>query len=63
MADPNHTPERLTLLTWAVGLAVALSIAELGMIASLAAAAVNISHQLGEITGQLAVLTGHVVLK
>lgn len=44
---------RVTVLTWAVGVSAALTIATLGMI-------VTMSYQLGQIVGTLAVLTEHV---
>lgn len=46
---------RFTVLTWAVGLAVALSIATLGML-------VTLSFQVGQTNGELAALIGHVTL-
>lgn len=47
---------RLTLLTWAVGLLAGLNIAVLGMVFTL-------SYQVGQINGQLSVLINHVQLK
>lgn len=57
MSDiPADTRHRFTVLTWAVGLSVALTIATLGMVVSL-------SYQIGQIAGELAVLVGHVQMK
>jgi hypothetical protein len=47
---------QLVHLTWAVGITAGLMIATLGMVVSL-------SYQLGRISGELAVLIGHVQLK
>ena len=47
---------RFTVLTWAVGVSVALTIATLGMV-------VTMSYQLGQIAGELAVLIGHVQMR
>jgi hypothetical protein len=47
---------RFTVLTWAVGISAALTIATLGMV-------VTLSYQLGQIAGELSVLVAHVQLK
>jgi hypothetical protein len=47
---------RFTVLTWAVGIAAALTVATLGMV-------VTMSYQLGHIAGELSVLISHVQLK
>jgi hypothetical protein len=44
---------RFTVLTWAVGASMALTIATLGMV-------VTLSYQMGQIAGELSVLIGHV---
>jgi len=44
---------RFAVLTWAVGISAALTIATLGMV-------VTLSYQLGQIAGELSVLIGHV---
>jgi hypothetical protein len=54
---------RFDVVTWAIAFVAALTIAELGMITALAVSAITLSHQLGEITGQLGVLVSHVQLK
>lgn len=53
---------RFDVLTWAIAFVAALTIAELGMITALAVNAITLSHQLGEITGQLGVVISHVQL-
>jgi hypothetical protein len=55
-ADIHELRQRGTVLTWAVGIAVALTIATLGMV-------VTMSYQLGQIAGELSVLIGHVQMK
>jgi hypothetical protein len=52
----DQIKHRFTVLTWAVGVTAALTIATLGMV-------VTMSYQLGQIEGQLSVLVGHVQLK
>jgi hypothetical protein len=52
----DQIKHRFTVLTWAVGVAVALTVATLGMV-------VTMSYQLGQIAGELTVLVGHVQLK
>ena len=47
---------RFNVLTWAVGISAALTIAMLGVV-------VTTSYQLGQIAGELAVLIDHVQLK
>lgn len=47
---------RFMVLTWAIGGVGALVVATLGMV-------VTISYQLGQISGELAVLINHVPLK
>jgi hypothetical protein len=54
--DSDQIRHRFTVLTWAVGVAVALTIATLGMV-------VTMSYQLGQIAGELSVLIGHVQMK
>jgi len=44
---------RFAVLTWAVGISAALTIATLGMV-------VTLSYQPGQIAGELSVLIGHV---
>jgi hypothetical protein len=53
---------RFSVLTWAVGFVAAMQIAMFGMVTALAVNAITLSHQLGEITGALTVLSGHVQL-
>jgi len=48
--------QRFTVLTWAVGVTAALTIATLGTV-------VTLSYQLGRIAGELGVLINHVALK
>lgn len=55
MSD-EQIQRRFTVLTWAVGITAALTIATLGMV-------VTMSYQLGQIAGELSVLIGHVQLK
>jgi hypothetical protein len=52
----DEIKHRFTVLTWAVGITAALTIATLGMV-------VTMSYQLGHIAGRLDVLIGHVTLK
>lgn len=52
----DQIKHRFTVLTWAVGVTAALTIATLGMV-------VTMSYQLGQIAGELAVLVDHVQLK
>jgi hypothetical protein len=47
---------RFTVLTWAVGGVGALVVATLGMV-------VTMSYQLGQISGELAVMLNHVTLR
>jgi hypothetical protein len=54
---------RFDVLTWAIAFVAALTIAELGMVTALAVNAITLSHQLGQITGELSVLVGHVQLR
>jgi hypothetical protein len=51
--DDEQIRHRFTVLTWAVGVSAALTIATLGMV-------VTMSYQIGQIAGELAVLIGHV---
>ena len=51
----EQTSHRITLLTWAVGVSVALSLATMSMV-------VTLSYQVGQIAGQLGVLISHVQL-
>jgi hypothetical protein len=55
-AIDDQIKQRFTILTWAVGIAAALTVATLGMV-------VTMSYQLGHIAGELTVLIGHVQLK
>jgi hypothetical protein len=52
----DEIKHRFTVLTWAVGVTAALTIATLGMV-------VTLSYQLGQIAGELAILVDHVQLK
>jgi hypothetical protein len=52
----DQIKHRFTVLTWAVGVTAALTIATLGMV-------VTMSYQLGQIAGELAILAGHVQLR
>jgi heme A synthase len=54
--DDDRIKQRFTVLTWAVGISAALTIATLGMV-------VSMSYQLGHIAGALDVVVAHVVLK
>lgn len=47
---------RFNVLTWAVGVIGALTVAILGMV-------VTMSYQLGQISGELTILINHVTLK
>lgn len=51
----DQTNFRFTVLTWAVGVSVALSIATFSML-------VTLSYQIGQIAGTLGVLISHVQL-
>lgn len=55
MTEPQ-IERRFTVLTWAVGVSTALTIATLGMVVSL-------SYQMGQIAGELSVLISHVQLR
>lgn len=52
----RSTGERVTLLTWALGITA-------GLVIALLATTVNISFQLGRIAGELTVLVAHVQLR
>ena len=52
----DQIKHRFQVLTWAVGVTAALTIATLSMV-------VTMSYQLGTIVGQLSVLVAHVQLK
>ena len=52
----DQIKHRFTVLTWAVGVTAALTIATLSMV-------VTMSYQLGTIVGQLSVLVAHVQMK
>ena len=52
----DETKHRFTVLTWAVGISSALTVATLGMVVSL-------SYQIGNIAGELSVLINHVQMK
>jgi hypothetical protein len=54
--DNEQIRHRFTVLTWAVGVSAALTIATLGMV-------VTMSYQLGQIAGELTVMVGHVQMK
>ena len=56
LASIRHLDQRVTVLTWALGVTAALTVATLGMV-------VTLSYQLGQIAGELSVLVGHVQLK
>lgn len=56
LASIRHLDQRVTVLTWALGVTAALTVATLGMI-------VTLSYQLGHIAGSPDILTAHVVLK
>jgi hypothetical protein len=53
--DPE-VRNRFTVLTWAIGITAALVIATLATV-------VNLSYQVGQIAGELAVLISHVQMK
>jgi hypothetical protein len=55
MSD-EQIARRLTVLTWAVGISTALTIATLSVV-------VTLSYQIGQIGGELNVLIGHLQLK
>jgi hypothetical protein len=52
----NEIRQRFTILTWAVGILAALQIAMLGVV-------INLSYQVGQVTGELAVVINHIQLK
>lgn len=54
--NDEQIQHRFTVLTWAVGISAGLTIATLGMV-------VTLSYQLGQISGALSVLVGHVQLR
>lgn len=56
LASIRHLDQRVTVLTWALGVTAALTVATLGMV-------VTLSYQLGQIAGELSVLINHVQLK
>jgi hypothetical protein len=56
MTDADQIRQRLTVLTWAMGVTAALTIATLGIV-------VNLSYQVGQISGELSMLINHVQLK
>jgi hypothetical protein len=47
---------RFAVLTWAVGISAALTVATLGTV-------VNLSYQMGTVAGELSVLAQHVQMK
>jgi len=54
--DEDRVRHRFDVLTWAVGVVVALTIATLGMM-------VTLSSQIGQIAAELNMIIGHVQMK